>query len=258
MELPHTLLLAQDSGTASSEAVEPSDNALRLLADSVSSNMDLLTREGSLATVVTSIHIVWATIFILVGAACVVNGYRWHKTVVVILAGMFGVWIASILGDSIGDATVVTVCLSVLFSVLAWPLLRYAVALFGGLAGAFAGANIWTAVADNPDQHRIGAALGLVAVGLLAFMAFRAVVIVMTTIGGASLLVFGALAALYHVEVWQSGLVDSINSHRLVVPLIAASTAAVGAVVQFSGGFKGMSELANKADPCRAKDKKAA
>jgi hypothetical protein len=256
MTLSHSLFLAQDSSAATTYGAE--GNALRVLVDSISSNMDVLTRPGALSEVVTNIHIVWATIFILVGAACVVNGYKWHKIVVVILAGMSGVWAGSILGDSIGDATVVTVCLSVLFAVLAWPLLRYAVALFGGLAGAFAGANLWTAVAENPDQHRIGALLGLVGVGLLAFMAFRAVVIVMTAIGGASLLCFGALAALYHVETLQSGLVDSMNNHRLVIPLIAASAAAVGAVVQFSGGFKGMAELANKADSSKAGAKKAA
>lgn len=252
-----SLVLAQDAA-ANADYVGANDNPLRLLTDAISSNIDVMSRPEALTSVITGMHIVWATIFILVGAACVLNGYRWHKTVVVILAGMSGVWVGSILGDSIGDATVVTVCLSVLFAVLAWPLLRYAVALFGGLSGAFLGANIWTAVADNPDQHRVGALLGLVAVGLLAFLAFRAVVIAMTAIGGASLLVFGVLAALYQVEMWQAGLIDSINSHRLVIPLIAASAAAIGAVIQFSGGFKGMAELANKADPCRASAKKAA
>ena len=256
MTLLNTLFLAQASGT--SDHVSPEDNPLRVLSESIASNIDLFTRPESLSRVITSVHIVWAVVFVLVGAACVINGYKWHKTIVVILAGMAGVRFGLILGDSIGDAKVVTVCIAVLFAVLSWPLLRYAVALFGGLAGAFAGANVWTAIADNPDQHRIGALLGLVAVGLLAFVAFRAVVIVMTAVGGASLLVIGVLAASYHVESWQSGLIDSINAHPLVIPLVAASAAAIGAVVQFSGGFKGMAELANKADTGRGGAKKAA
>lgn len=251
------LLLAQDAATGA-EYTGATENPLRLLADAVSSNLDVMTRPESLASVVTGMHIIWGVICVLIGAACVVNGYKWHKLVIVLLAGLAGVWVGSIVGDSMGDATVVTICLTVLFGVLAWPMLRYAVALFGGLAGAFVGANLWTAIADNPDQHRIGALLGLVAAGLLAFLAFRAVVVLMTAIGGASLLIFGGLATLYHVEAWQGGIMNTINNHRLVIPLIAASVAAIGAVVQFSGGFKGMNELANKADPARASAKKAA
>ncbi len=257
MNILPTFILAQapEPAAAISDAGE---NPLRILAESIGSNMDLLTRPESITRVVTNIHLVWATIFILVGMACVINGYRWHKAVVIILAGMAGVWAGSVLGRTAGNGAVATVCFAVLFAVLAWPLLRYAVALFGGLAGAFAGANIWTAIADNPDQHRVGALLGLVAAGLLAFMAFRAVVIAMTAVGGASLLIFGALGALYHIQAFQGGLIDAINNQRMVIPLIAASAAAVGAVVQFSGGFKGMAALAEKADPSRVKEKKAA
>lgn len=254
---PFIIALASSAATDAPPMGDTGPNPVTVVREAFHGNLDLLTHPEPLAQVVAQIHIVWAAIFILVGAACILNGYRWHKSVVIVMAAMSGVWAGNVLGPSVGDVTVAAVCMSVLFAVLAWPLLRYAVALFGGLAGAFAGANVWTAVDLSADQHRVGALIGLVVVGMLAFMAFRAVVIVMTAIGGASLLVFGGLAALSHVAAWHDGILAGLQNNKLLVPVIAASTAVIGGVIQFSGGFKGMATLAEKADPANAKKKAA-
>ncbi len=228
------------------------------IARALVSHLDIFSHSEALTYLITELHLVWAVIFILVGIACVLNGYRWHKIVVILLAGMSGVLAGRILGEQIGDGRVAAVCFAVLFGVLAWPLLRYAVALFGGLAGAFAGANIWSALDLDPSQHKIGALVGLIVVGMLTFMTFRLVVILMTAVGGASLLVCGVLASMAHVESWREGLLRGVESNQLLVPIIAGSAAVVGAVVQFSGGFKGMAAMADKADPSSSSNKKAA
>jgi len=233
-------------------------NGIAVLSDSVQSNLDLLTQPQVLAESAQRLHLVWASIFIVLGAACIINGYRWHKYIVVILAGMTGFWAGRLVAPQIGNPIVASSCLAVLCAVLAWPLLRYSVALFGGLAGAFAGANLWTALDMGADQHKIGAAIGLVVCGMLTFTAFRAVVIVMTTIGGASLLAVGGLAALMNVESWNSSLTSGIAEHPRAMPAIVACLAVIGAVVQFSGGVKGMASMADKADTSKAKEKKAA
>jgi len=248
------LVLAQSSALE-----DPGPNGVSVISKAIATHLDVLNHPDSLSDLLLQIHLVWAVIFILVGMACVLNGYRWHKTVVVVLAAMSGVWAGYMLGQQMGNSVIAGVCLASLFAVLAWPMLRFAVALFGGLAGAFAGANMWTAMELDPSQHKVGAMIGLVLVGMLAFMAFRSVVIVMTTIGGASLLVFGVLASLMHIESLQTGLLNTIQNNQNLVPLVAASAAAVGAVIQFSGGFKGMSSLAQQADMKRVvTEKKAA
>ena len=171
---------------------------------------------------------------------------------------MAGYWVGATAAPQIGQPIVASACFAVLFAVLAWPLLKYSVALFGGLAGAFAGANLWSALDMGADQHKIGAAIGMVVLGMLAFMAFRAVVIVMTSIGGASLLALGALGAMMKVDAWESSLTSGLAEHPRAMPVVVASAAVIGAVVQFSGGVKGMHAMANKADTSKSKEKKAA
>ncbi|MFM9957799.1 MAG: hypothetical protein ACKVZJ_06965 [Phycisphaerales bacterium] len=232
-------------------------NPFKSMQDRLNGKWDFLVDPKSLNDVLSQVHIVWACIFIIVGALCVLNGYRWHKGVILLLAAIMGLYAGTMLGERIGGTNVVAACMAVLFAVAAWPMLRFAVALFGGLAGAFAGANIWTALEFPTAQHQYGAVIGLVVVGMLAFMAFRAVVILLTSIGGASMLVLGFMAALMQVESWQGGMSDAMNSNRLIVPIITASVAIIGAIYQFGGGVSGLNAMASKADPA-AKKKQAA
>lgn len=253
-------MLQQLAQSAYNESVTEPDSAFGDIGGILATNLDVLNRPESLTRILTQIHIVWAVIFILVGIACILNGYKWHKGVVVLLAGMSGIWAGQIIGLQVGDGLIAAACLSVLFAVLAWPLLKYSVALFGGLAGAFAGANLWTALDLPSEQHKFGALIGLLVIGMLTFLAFRVVVVLTTAIGGASLLVFGGLAALMHVDSWHTAIVNRLTNNDLMVPILAASAAAISAVIQFSGGFKGMSQMADKADATKpqAAEKKAA
>lgn len=258
-----TTLLAQASSSPPSNggAMPLNDtgrNAVAVLNESLSQRMDVLNHPDSLAQMITQINLVWAAIFIILGGICVLNGYRWHKTVVVILAGLSGIWAGMTLGRTIGDEVIVATCMAVLFAVVAWPFLRYAAAIFGGLAGAFAGANVWTALGYDATNHHLGALIGLIIVGMLAFMTYRAVVIVMTTVGGASLLIIGILTVLLHVETFNSALVGRMNDKPLMVPLIVGVAVIVGAVFQGSGGLKGLKELSDRAEKKTPKVKQAA
>jgi len=244
-------LLAQTGADPSLADTGP--NPIGLFDAAVRRNLDVLNHPETLADVLTQINIVWAGIFVVIGGMCVLHGYRWHKILLIVLAGLLGVWAGVTVGEHVGTPEIASACLGGLFAVLAWPLLRYAVALFGGLAGAFAGANVWTALGHDPSLHYMGALLGLVIVGMLAFMTYRPVVIILTTIGGASLLVFGAIAAMLHVEGWRGGMLEAMQANTLLIPIVVASAAAFGAVFQFGGGMKGMNEMANKADKSKAK-----
>lgn len=242
------LTLAQSSAGG-----DASGTPFGVLSDQLRQNLDLLARPDALATVLGQINMVWSVIFIVVGGLCVLHGYRWHKILMVVLAAIAGVWAGTVLGDRIGSEAIAATCLAVLFAVLAWPLMRYAVALFGGLAGAFAGANLWSALGQDPSQHWVGGMVGLIVVGMLAFMTFRTVVVALTTVGGATLLGCGAGAALLHVESWRGGILDALGQNPLIFPILVASAAALGAVFQLGGGVRGLNERANKADPKKAK-----
>lgn len=235
---------SNSSGALNSAGVNP----IAVFENGLSGRIDLLNHPESLITTLTDVHPVWSGIFIIVGALCILNGFRWHKIVIVLLSGMLGVAAGMWLGDRIGGAhTVSSIALTALFMILALPGLRFAVALFGGLAGAFVGANAWTALGGSPDMHHFGAMFGLIALGMLAFMTFRLVIVLFTTILGASLLVLGALALMLQVQAWRGAIADSITVNTLVVPLVVTVTALIGIVVQQGGGLKGLNTAANNA-----------
>jgi MFS family permease len=263
------LLLAQSGGSSGDSS---GSNPLAAFNDAIRQHPDLFNQPEAYAPVLQATPMLWALGFIVLGAVCVLYGYRWNKLVITALAALAGVWAGLSIGDHFGDQYIVAACLAILLGVLAWPLLRFSVSLFGGVVGAFAGANLFTAfftglqsagytidgqVAQLREMPYIGAFIGLIVVGMLAFMAFRAVMILLTTVVGASLLISGALAALMSNQNWSASITQGMSDKPLIVPVVVAVTAIIGAAVQLSGGIKGLAAQANKADPKAAKPAKA-
>jgi hypothetical protein len=237
----------------------PESHPAALLEKIFDKRWDLLTRPQDLTASLENLGVVWAMIFVVLGTICVFAGYRWHKAVILVLALLAGGAAGRMLGEQIGVTTLVTgISGAALFGVLAWPILRYTVALFAGIAGAFCGANVWSAVGQPPEQHYIGAMIGLLVLGMMAFIAFRLVIIAFTAIGGASLLVLGSLSMLLRLEAWRSGIESSLVEHPLAIPVIAGSVMVVGIIFQQGGGLKGLVESANSVDAQTGKKKPAA
>ena len=247
---PFTTLAFFGGGTT--ESGKP----LALINSIADSKFDLLNRPEELVATVEQLGPVWATIFIMLGTACVLNGFRWHKMVIFVLALLGGAGAGAYLGERVGVSPVVTAAATgLLAAVLAWPVMRYTVALFAGIAGACAGANIWSAVGEAPERNYVGEIIGLVVLGMLAFIAFRLVIIAFTSIGGASLVVFGVLALLLNMESLREGIVDSLDRSPLVVPIITGATALVGMVFQQGGGVSGLLASADRAGTATTKAK---
>lgn len=220
-------------------------------------NMDLLNQPEALGRLLQDMSLLLASVFVVVGALCVLNGFRWHKPVILIVAALLGAWIGWNVYPDEGTRHIVSVCVAALTAMLSFPLLRYSTALLGALAGAFAGANIWTAIGQPQEQHQIGAVIGLIIVGMLAFLAFRAVVVIFTTVTGATMLTLGAASAMLEVPSWEEGVLRNLQEHPHIMPIIVGSLAGIGAVLQVGGGLTGINAMANKADPTRAKPKPA-
>lgn len=233
-----------------------------VLTEQFRKGMDVLMRPEDLADALTQINIVWAGVMIVLGIICTFQGYKWRKTVVLILAALCGLWAGSALGSELGSgAMVAALALAMLFAIIALPLMKFTVAFFGGLAGAFLGANLWSMLAP-PDQQasvQLGAVIGLIAMGMLAFIAFRVVVIVFTSIVGSTLLVLGMLSLFVGLGLWQGDLGSTMSNNRLIVPLIVAVIGLIGGVIQQGGGLIKLIEQADNAEkkPAPSKPVKA-
>jgi len=223
--------LAQDDGTASTGA----ELTMRERVNEAMGMMDILHHPNELLDMLAGTPFIWASVSITVGVLCVLNGYRWHRWVVVVLAFCLGWVIGSALHRQFGDTQIVSIAIASLLAIIATPMLKIAVALFGGLTGAFVGANAWTAFAATPsDATWAGAAMGFIALAMASFIFFRLVIVMFTSIGGAAMVVCGLITLLLQNESWEPAVRDSLSSHHLLLPLLVTVAAVGGMVVQTS------------------------
>ena len=215
-------------------ASEQGDDSPLAAFDGKIARLDLLNRPDELLTALSNVHIVWASVLVVVGALCIINGYRWHKWVVVICAFLAGLGLGHVLSGQMGQSRIVMAVIGLLCAVIATPLLRYVVAIFGGLTGAFIGANAWTAFSDAPDSHLAGAAMGFIAVGMAAFLMYRLVIVLFTSIGGGAMAVLGTLTLMLHVPTWETSIRTSLEANDMLLPLLVTVAAVTGPVLQHS------------------------
>lgn len=199
-------------------------------------SLDLARRPEAILEMLSALPVVGAAIVTAVGAACVLQGYRWHQPIVVVLSLMLGFGVGRMISAEVGKSMVVAVALGILLAAIARPLLRYTVALFAGIAGAGIGATLWTLL--NPEQASLawaGGGMGFITLALLSFMFFRLVVILFTSVGGGAMFIMGAVALLLHVDSMSSMVRDQMLLHPGVFPLLVLTAAVVGFVYQQRG-----------------------
>jgi len=190
--------------------------------------------------------VLWAVLFTVVGLLCLFNGYRFYKTATVMIALACGLFLGYRLGKEIGAEYIVSGCLGLLMAVVCFPLMRYAIAVLGGVAGAFIGANVWSGLARMgleadassaaADNYWVGALLGLMLFGLLAFILFKMSIVVLTSVAGSTLAVLGAVALVMQIAPAETStsIVSSLEANALVLPILVFVPAVIGFILQES------------------------
>ena len=239
-------------------AQQATDDTTVNLIPRIFNRLDTLAHPDNLVTALEQTGWVIASIFVVTGLVCLLQGYKLYKGVVILLALILGGVVGYRMGQHIQAEIIVAGCLAVLLAVVAWPFMKYAVALAGGLAGAFIGANTWTALADqinintgttvSPDAYWAGALMGIILFGMMSFILFELSVVLFTSVSGSVLAVLGIIALLLQVPAWRESIGSSLKANPMVVPLLVIVPAVIGLVIQHSfGGLK------RKAAPAPAK-----
>ncbi len=209
------------------------------------SHGDALAQPDTLVTQLQALSVVWAIVFLIVGITCLFNGYKFYKIATVLLALLLGAFSGYWIGVHI-DAPpfVIAACLGLLLGVMAMPLMKYAVALLGGLAGAFIGANLWAGLASTVNHsaemnipanaYWIGALIGLLVCGMLAFILFKLSIVMFTSVSGSTIAVLGGIALLLSFEPCRESVISGLTSNRFVVPLLVLVPAVIGLIIQQS------------------------
>lgn len=224
-----------------------------------------LAQPGQLMVGLERLGPIWALAFVIMGLVCLLNGYKFHKIVTVSLLVVLGAALGYWLGLEIqGPPFVVAACVSILLAVLAFPLMSYAIALLGGLSGAFIGANLWVAIATflNPpptgeeaatatstattsnetllqvgayiptDAFWVGALIGLMFCGIGAFILSKVAIHLFTTVSGSTIAVFGVIALLLSMDGIRDTVTSELTRSPLIIPLLVFVPAAIGFLMQ--------------------------
>ncbi|MEM6259445.1 MAG: hypothetical protein AAF711_15385 [Planctomycetota bacterium] len=224
---------------------------------------DTLASPGDLIPQLAQLGELWAIVFIVLGLVCLLKGYTFHKVMTVALLVILGAGLGYWMGLEIqGPPFVVAGCVAVLLAVLAFPLMKYAVAVLGGLSGAFIGSNLWAGlgrVLDKSaaqrvetqgqeaaagdmivkiagympaDAYWVGALIGLIVCGLAAFALSKLTIHLFTSVSGSTIAVFGVIALLLSIETFRDTVATELTRSPLIIPLLVFVPAAIGFLMQ--------------------------
>lgn len=222
------------------KAQEPASSNVFEVFTTIFRHGDALAKPDQLIEALQSMSIVWSIILLVVGLLCLFNGYRYYRLVTVLLALFIGAFVGYALGKQIGAQWIVAGCMGVLMATICFPMMKYAVAALGGITGAYVGANAWSAISqltigsENPitGHYWVGAIVGLVLFGMLAFVLFKLSVIFFTTVSGSTISVLGCIALLLQFPLFRDHVALSLKAHAAIIPLLVLVPAAVGLIIQ--------------------------
>jgi len=206
---------------------------------------DALARPDQVVQQLQALGVVWAVVLLIAGTLCLYNGSHYYKFATIALAFVIGSFLGYWLGQQVQAPLIVAGCVGLLVAVTALPLMKYAVALLGGLAGAFLGANLWSGFTHAmneaqqstvvpPDAYWVGALVMLIICGMLAFMLFKLSIVLFTSVSGSTIAVMGGLALLLSFEPMQQSVADGLTASQIVIPLLVAVPALIALILHNS------------------------
>ncbi|MDH7599648.1 MAG: hypothetical protein QHH07_08470 [Sedimentisphaerales bacterium] len=184
---------------------------------------------------VTRLGLVEAVTFLSFGVVCLIYGWRVYKALVAICFGLGGLILGIVANHYLIGGNVVWVCVitTVLLVILSLPLLRLAVLILGGLAGAIITAGLWLALDLPMRLIWAGGLIGLVAGGMISFATFKAAVIVFSSLQGAALLSVGGLAILHRYLPGSDRVCSLVFDTPWFLPVVLLVPLGLGLIIQF-------------------------
>jgi tetrahydromethanopterin S-methyltransferase subunit B len=187
---------------------------------------------------------VMAAVLVACGLVYMLHGWKIFKILVIVNAGLLGAVVGGQAGSMLGGHNTwlyMGIAGGLLLAVLAGPLMKYAVSLMGGLAGSFMGYSMWhyvVAMVGQEDLSKyawVGALIGLITLGLLAFIILQAVVTIITSVQGTVMTISGLVVIVMTCfPTISCTLEESLRRNNHLVALLIAVPAIIGVAFQYS------------------------
>jgi hypothetical protein len=174
-----------------------------------------------------------ATVLIMSGIIYLMFGFRIFKAIVLLNAAVLGGYAGAMIPTDHHETSIAAALICAVFAAaVAWPTMKYAVALMGGVFGAALGASIWHTVDLDPHLVWAGAMVGLVGFGLFSFILFRGSVMMYTSLQGSFMLVFGLLGLIYKYQQLGPKVTTHLSEESFLLPAAIFIPAVVGLIFQ--------------------------
>lgn len=174
-----------------------------------------------------------ATILVIAGMIYLMFGWYAFKGLVTINAAMAGGCLGAIIGDRIADAAAIgAVVGAVLAAATTWPMMKYAIAMMGGLFGTLVGTALWRSCNLEPHLAWAGGMMGLITFGLLSFILFKTSVMMFTSLQGAVMLTFGVLGLIFKYQSIGPQVIQHLQVKPFLLPLAIFIPTMLGLIYQ--------------------------
>lgn len=174
-----------------------------------------------------------AVALIVAGIIFLMWGYYSFKILVTLNSLVIGGWIGGLIGDHAGAPIPAALIGGFTAAAVTWPLMKYAVAVMGGLLGTIIGMAAWRGSGIDANFTAAGGCMGMIFFGLLSFILFRTCVMMFTSLQGSLMLIIGILAVLYKFNAVDATALDArLSLSPLIMPMTFFFPAVAGILYQ--------------------------
>jgi hypothetical protein len=173
-----------------------------------------------------------ATVLILLGIVYLLFGLYLFRGLVVANAAIAGALIGAMVGQRTGSDVPCAVLGAFIAAAVAIPMMKWAVAIHGGMLGAALGGVIWRMVNLDPNFAWAGAMMGLIACGMFCFILFHGSVMMYMSLQGSLMLVFGILGLLFKYDDLGPRLTRGLQDRNFILPMAVFIPAVIGLLYQ--------------------------
>jgi hypothetical protein len=175
-----------------------------------------------------------ACILVILGVVYLMFGYSIFRALVTLNAMAAGAYLGALMGKGANAVAAGALIGAIVAAAIAFPLMKYAVMIMGGIFGAALGASLWRQAGLQPELAWAGALSGMIFFAMLSMIVYRGSVILYTSLQGSVMLVFGILSLLYKYQSMAPDVTDVFVKRAFILPTVVLIPALVGLLYQQS------------------------
>jgi hypothetical protein len=214
------------------QAAKAGQNAANAAATGAFQFPDHWPAQGELLNWAQQIGPGLAAFMVLMGVVYLLFGFNIFKGLVIFNAAVLGATVGWAIGEHTGGSLPLAITCSFIFAVITFPMMRWAVAITGGLCGIAIGVSMWRTFNLDPNFAWAGSGMGLIFFGLLTFILFRGCVMTYMSLQGAAMLIFGLLALLFKYEGMSPRVHYCLHCKPFLLPMMIFIPTVLGILFQ--------------------------